>query len=96
MSDLALGIDVGTSGVRIAAIDQDERIVGFAGAAMPAAQRDGHRITQDPAVWIRAPAPPTIVGADQSACRHQLCRTVSLSESMRDCSRSGYWRMIRA
>jgi sugar (pentulose or hexulose) kinase len=52
MSDLALGIDVGTSGVRIAAIDQDEAIVGFAEAAMPAAQRDGHRITQDPGVWV--------------------------------------------
>src|SRR4030088_2012072 len=51
MSDLALGIDVGTSGVRIAAIDQDEAIVGFAEAAMPAAQRDGHRITQDPGGW---------------------------------------------
>src|SRR5207247_570878 len=54
MSDLALGIDVGTSGVRIAAIDRDERIVAFAEAAMPTAQRDGHRITQDPAVWVRA------------------------------------------
>src|ERR1700704_5160289 len=53
MSDLALGIDVGTSGVRVAAIDRDERIVGFAESAMPAAQRDGHRITQDPAAWVR-------------------------------------------
>jgi sugar (pentulose or hexulose) kinase len=52
MSDLALGIDVGTSGVRVAAIDPDERLVGFAEAPMPAAQRDGHRITQDPAAWV--------------------------------------------
>jgi sugar (pentulose or hexulose) kinase len=54
MSDLALGIDVGTSGVRIAAIDRDARIVAFAEAAMPAARRDGHRITQDSSVWVRA------------------------------------------
>jgi sugar (pentulose or hexulose) kinase len=53
MSDLALGIDVGTSGVRVAAIDRDEKIVAFAEAAMPAPQRDGHRITQDPTVWVR-------------------------------------------
>ena len=68
MSDLALGIDVGTSGVRIAAIDQDERIVAFAEAAMPAAQRDGHRITQDPAVWVR--------GLDDAMAR--LAATVDL------------------
>src|SRR4051812_895935 len=54
MSDLALGIDVGTSGVRVAAIDRDERIVAFAEAAMPAARREGHRITQDPAEWVRS------------------------------------------
>jgi sugar (pentulose or hexulose) kinase len=54
MSDLALGIDVGTSGVRVAAIDQAARVVGFAASAMPAAVRDGDRITQDPAVWDRA------------------------------------------
>jgi D-ribulokinase len=52
MNDLALGIDVGTSGVRVAAIDHDERMVAFAEAAMPAAQRDGDRITQDPAAWV--------------------------------------------
>ena len=54
MSDLALGIDIGSSGVRLAAIDPDRQIVAFADAAMPAAQRDGDRITQDPAVWARA------------------------------------------
>jgi sugar (pentulose or hexulose) kinase len=53
MNDLVLGIDVGTSGVRVAAIDQAARVVGFAASAMPAAVRDGHRITQDPAVWDR-------------------------------------------
>ena len=36
MSDLALGIDVGTSGVRVAAIDQAGRVVAFIASAMPA------------------------------------------------------------
>jgi sugar (pentulose or hexulose) kinase len=52
MSDLALGIDVGTSGVRLAAIDRDERVVAFAETAMPPPRRDGDRITQDPAIWL--------------------------------------------
>jgi sugar (pentulose or hexulose) kinase len=53
MSDLVLGIDVGTSGVRIAAIDHDAKVVAFASSAMPAAQRDGQRVTQDAAIWAR-------------------------------------------
>src|SRR5438309_11859289 len=51
MKDLALGIDVGTSGVRVAAIDPAGRVVASAASAMPAPLRDGFRITQDPAVW---------------------------------------------
>ena len=51
MSDLVLGIDVGTSGVRVAAINQAADVVGFAASAMPAARRDGQRITQDASVW---------------------------------------------
>jgi sugar (pentulose or hexulose) kinase len=54
MSDLVLGIDVGTSGVRIAAIDQAGHVQAFAASAMPAPLRDGSRITQDPAVWGHA------------------------------------------
>jgi sugar (pentulose or hexulose) kinase len=53
MSDLVLGIDVGTSAVRVAAIDQAGRVAAFAASAMPAPLRDGTRITQDPAVWLR-------------------------------------------
>jgi len=53
MSDLALGIDVGTSGVRIAAIDQAADVVAFAASVMPAPQRDGERVMQDPFVWER-------------------------------------------
>ena len=51
MSDLALGIDVGTSGVRVAAIDHAARVVAFAASSMPAALRDHDRITQDAAAW---------------------------------------------
>lgn len=53
MNDLVLGIDVGTSGVRIAAIDHAANVVALATAAVPAAHRSGHRITQDSAVWAR-------------------------------------------
>src|SRR6266436_9040310 len=54
LSDLVLGIDVGTSGVRVAAIDQAGHVAAFATATMPAPLRDGPRITQDPALWARA------------------------------------------
>jgi D-ribulokinase len=53
MTDLVLGIDVGTSGVRVAAIDQATRVVAFVASTIPVAHRDGHRITQDSAVWGR-------------------------------------------
>ena len=53
MTDLVLGIDVGTSGVRVAAIDQATRVVAFVASTIPVAHRDGDRITQDSAVWGR-------------------------------------------
>jgi D-ribulokinase len=52
MIDLVLGIDVGTSGVRVAAIDRAGRVVAFAASTMPAPLRDGARIRQDTAVWL--------------------------------------------
>jgi sugar (pentulose or hexulose) kinase len=52
-SDLALGIDVGTSGVRVAAVDQAARVVAFAASSMPPPRRDQDRITQDAAAWSR-------------------------------------------
>jgi sugar (pentulose or hexulose) kinase len=54
MIDLVLGIDVGTSGVRVAAIDHAADVVAFATSAMPPARRDGQRMTQDASVWERA------------------------------------------
>lgn len=69
MSDLVLGIDVGTSGVRVAAIDQAAKVVGFAASAMPAACRDGRRVTQDASIWDR--------GLDDAMAR--LASTIDLS-----------------
>ena len=43
MSDLVLGIDVGTSAVRVAAIDQAGRVAAFAASAMPAPRRAPRR-----------------------------------------------------
>ena len=51
MRDLALGIDVGTSGVRAAAIDEDGRRAAFAAAPMPAALEANGSVTQNPAIW---------------------------------------------
>jgi len=51
MRDLALGIDVGTSGVRAAALDGDGRRAAFAAAPMPAPLETNGWVTQDPAIW---------------------------------------------
>ncbi len=51
MHDLALGIDVGTSGVRAAAIDAEGRRAAFAAAPMSAPLDTDGSVTQDPAVW---------------------------------------------
>jgi len=69
MSDLVLGIDVGTSAVRVAAIDQAAKVVAFAASAMSPARRDGQRITQDASVWDR--------GLDDAMAR--LASTVDLT-----------------
>jgi len=52
MIDLVLGVDVGTSGVRVATIDQAGHVAAFAASTMPAPLRQGFRITQDPAAWV--------------------------------------------
>ena len=54
MRDLALGIDVGTSGVRAAAVDADGRRTAFAAATIPAPFNENGLVTQDPAVWWKA------------------------------------------
>jgi D-ribulokinase len=54
MRDLALGIDVGTSGVRAAALDADGRRAAFAAVTMPAPFVESGLVTQHPAVWWKA------------------------------------------
>jgi sugar (pentulose or hexulose) kinase len=48
---IALGIDVGTSGVRACAVDAAGHSVGVAAATMPPPRQDGAAIEQDPAIW---------------------------------------------
>jgi sugar (pentulose or hexulose) kinase len=52
--DLFLGIDLGTGGVRVCAIDGQARIVGIATTALPAPRQDGDAIDQEPALWWNA------------------------------------------
>jgi len=54
MRDLALGIDVGTSGVRAAAVDADGCRAAFVVATMPAPSDENGLVTQQPAVWWTA------------------------------------------
>jgi D-ribulokinase len=54
MADLALGIDIGTSGVRAAALDANGCRAGFAAVPMSAPHEQGGMATQDPAVWWNA------------------------------------------
>lgn len=51
---LALGIDIGTSGVRAVALNGAGDVVAEAAAAMAAPVRSGGAITQEPNVWIEA------------------------------------------
>lgn len=48
---LALGIDIGTSGARIAATNAVNEIVAFAATALPAPITAGNSIVQDPDLW---------------------------------------------
>src|SRR4051794_41595705 len=51
---LVVGIDIGTSGVRAMAVDERGLIMGEARTALPAPDRNGAAITQDPAQWWSA------------------------------------------
>ena len=51
---LALGIDVGTSGVRIAALDEAGTLVANASAPIPPPDRDGASVRQDAEIWWQA------------------------------------------
>ena len=54
MTSLFIGIDLGTSGCRAAAIDRDGRAIGQASTPMPPPRKDGQAIDQDPAIWWEA------------------------------------------
>jgi len=51
---LYIGIDLGTSGCRAIAIDDNGQPQAEASIALPAPQRNGTRCEQDPALWWRA------------------------------------------
>ena len=51
---LALGIDIGTSGVRVVAMDRGGGVVAMSHVPMAAPQRDGAAVTQDADVWWAA------------------------------------------
>jgi sugar (pentulose or hexulose) kinase len=52
--EAVLGIDIGTSGVRIAAIDRGGALKAMAAAPISAPLQTGFRILQDPAIWWQA------------------------------------------
>jgi len=51
---LYLGIDLGTSGCRVVAIDEHHNIVGETSVTLPPPQRNGTHVEQDPALWWAA------------------------------------------
>ena len=54
MTDIVLGLDIGTSGVRIAATAADNTLIAMAVAPIVAPLQNGGRIMQDPAIWWEA------------------------------------------
>ena len=51
---VVLGIDIGTSGVRIAATDERNTLKAMSAAPIAAPLQDGARLRQDPAIWWNA------------------------------------------
>ena len=54
MSDVALGLDVGTSGVRVLAVDSDGKVIAEATASHPLLTPQPGWTEQDPADWWRS------------------------------------------
>ncbi|MGC9456370.1 MAG: FGGY-family carbohydrate kinase [Halothiobacillaceae bacterium] len=50
----ALGIDAGTSGIRVVALDRAGQLRGHWRVALPSPSVDGPRVFQDPGVWAEA------------------------------------------
>ena len=53
-AELVLGIDIGTSGARVAALDRDSVCVAMAAAPMAAPERHGVCVTQETRLWWQA------------------------------------------
>ncbi len=62
-----LGIDLGSGGCRLCAIDEQRRVVATAQAPLPAAIKRGSEISQDPNLWWQA----------VSAGLHELFKTLA-------------------
>ncbi len=69
MQRIAIGVDVGTSGVRMLAMDAHGRVIGTASQRLPGTRTDGSRRLQDPDDWWRA----------LIACARELGETTDLS-----------------
>ncbi|MFN5411842.1 FGGY family carbohydrate kinase, partial [Bradyrhizobium sp.] len=54
MTELFVGIDVGTSGVRACAVDARGDIQGAAAMALAAPRQSGNALDQDPELWWQA------------------------------------------
>jgi len=54
MTDLVLGIDIGTGGVRVCAVDADGVIRGSTSTSLPPPRQQGDAIDQDPELWWQA------------------------------------------
>ena len=52
--ELFIGIDLGTSGCRACAIDENEKLIAMSSKGMPAPEVDGDSITQDANIWWQA------------------------------------------
>lgn len=50
----ALGIDIGTSGVRVAAVNRDCKVIGIEGAPLPQRPSPGATVRQRPTEWVSA------------------------------------------
>ncbi len=52
--DVYLGVDFGSTGCRVLAIDEGGRVIGQANAPLPASMQNGEQVTQDPMQWWKA------------------------------------------
>src|SRR5262245_30975631 len=71
MSEAALGIDIGTSGVRAALLGRDGAIVAMAQTAWVLPQQRFGRLGQDPRVWAEA-VDEVLLGLKSKFNEHQV------------------------